>query len=68
VSTATADTQGVAINVRFIQEGRVAVLSKQTRLDQLDWQDYLTWTHKNIRSRGGFWLEYDNDRNHSYQF
>jgi hypothetical protein len=64
VSTATADTQGVAINVldSFNGGGSPCCPSK-TRLDQLDWQDYLTWTHKKHTIKGGFQLEYDNDRN-----
>ncbi len=64
MSTATADTQGVAINVldSFNGGGSPCCPSK-TRLDQLDWQDYLTWTHKKHTIKGGFQLEYDNDRN-----
>ena len=64
VSTATADTQGAAINVldSFNGGGSPCCPSK-TRLDQLDWQDYLTWTHKKHTIKGGFQLEYDNDRN-----
>jgi outer membrane receptor for ferrienterochelin and colicin len=64
VSTATADTQGLAINVLdSFYGGGSPCCPGRTRLDQLDWQDYLTWTHKKHTVKGGFQLEYDNDLN-----
>lgn len=63
ISETTADTQGVAINVLdAFSSGGSPCCPNKTRLDQLDWQDYLTYTHKKHLIKGGFQLEYENDR------
>ena len=63
VSSATAKTPGVAINVLdAFQSGGNTCCPNATRQNQLDFQDYLTFTYKKHTLKGGFQLEYDNNR------
>src|SRR5262245_32715377 len=66
ISNATADTTGVAINVLDAFNGGGATCCPSSgRTDNLEWQDYLTWTQKKHTLKGGIQLQYDNIRDYS---
>ena len=61
VTDATAKTPGVAINVLdAFNGGGATCCPNSSRQDQLDFQDYLTYTYKKHTLRGGFQLQYEN--------
>jgi Carboxypeptidase regulatory-like domain len=63
VSGQTAKTQAVAINVPdAFNGGGDPCCPNKTRQDQLDFQDYLTFSYKKHSLRGGFQFEYENNR------
>jgi TonB dependent receptor len=63
VSASTANTQGIAINVLdSFSGGGAPCCPSSSRQDQLDFQDYLTYTYKKHTVRGGFQLQYWNNR------
>ena len=60
---ATARTPGVAINVLdAFNAGGATCCPSSSRQDQLDFQDYLTYTPGKHTIRGGFQLQYENNR------
>ena len=62
-SDQTAKTQAVAINVPdAFNGGGDPCCPNKTRQDQLDFQDYLTFSYKKHSLRGGFQFEYENNR------
>ncbi len=62
LTNATARTPGVAINVLDAFNGGGATCCPSgSRQDQLNFQDYLTYTHNKQTIRGGFQLEYENN-------
>ncbi|MBI1762614.1 MAG: carboxypeptidase regulatory-like domain-containing protein, partial [Acidobacteria bacterium] len=63
---ATADTTGVAINVLdAFGGGGATCCPSRTRQDNLEWQDYLTWTKQKHTLKSGIQLQYDNIRDNS---
>jgi carboxypeptidase family protein/TonB-dependent receptor-like protein len=63
INTAVARTPGVAINVLdAFNSGGATCCPSSSRQDQLDFQDYLTFTLKKHTLRGGFQLAYYNNR------
>jgi hypothetical protein len=61
VTDSTAKTPGVAINVLdAFQSGGATCCPSSSNQDQLDFQDYLTYTLKKQTIRGGFQLLYEN--------
>jgi hypothetical protein len=63
INTSVARTPGVAINVLdAFQSGGATCCPSSSRQDQLDFQDYLTFTLKKHTLRGGFQLAYYNNR------
>jgi len=63
-SSQAAKTPGVAINVPdAFSGGGDPCCPNRSRQDQLDFQDYLTFSYKRHSLRGGFQFEYENNRN-----
>ncbi len=63
ISNQTARTSGVAINVPdAFSGGGDPCCPNKSRLDRLDFQDYLTFSYKRHSLRGGFQFEYENNR------
>ncbi len=63
INNAVARTPGVAINVLdAFNSGGATCCPSSSRQDQLDFQDYLTFTLKKHTLRGGFQLAYANNR------
>ena len=63
ITNSVARTAGVAINVLdAFQGGGATCCPANSRSDQLDLQDYLTFTLKKHTLRGGFQLQYQNNR------
>lgn len=63
INTAIARTPGVAINVLdAFNSGGATCCPSRSKQDQLDFQDYLTFTLKKHTLRGGFQLAYSNNR------
>lgn len=64
ISDQAARTPGVAINVPdAFSGGGDPCCPNKSRQDQLDFQDYLTFSYKKHSLRGGFQFEYENNRN-----
>jgi Carboxypeptidase regulatory-like domain len=64
ISDQAANTPGVAINVPdAFSGGGDPCCPNKSRQDQLDFQDYLTFSYKKHALRGGFQFEYENNRN-----
>jgi hypothetical protein len=62
-SSATAKTSGVAITVLdAFSSGGAPCCPSSSKQNQLDFQDYLTFTYKKHTLRGGFQLQYENHR------
>jgi hypothetical protein len=62
VSNTTAVSQGMAINVLdAFNGGGSPCCPTSTHQNQLDFQDYLTWTHKRHTFKAGIQFEYDNN-------
>jgi Carboxypeptidase regulatory-like domain len=60
-STAIAKTSGVAINVLdAFSSGGASCCPSNSKQNQLDFQDYLTFTYKKHTLRGGLQLQYEN--------
>lgn len=58
-SDTTAATQGVAINVLDAFNGGGSTCCPNTRKEtNLEWQEYLTWTHKKHTVKSGIQLQY----------
>lgn len=63
INTAVARTPGVAINVLdAFNSGGATCCPSSSHQNQLDFQDYLTFTLKKHTLRGGFQLAYSNNR------
>ena len=63
ITNSVARTPGVAINVLdAFSSGGATCCPSTSRSDQLDFQDYLTFTLKKHTLRGGFQLQYQNNR------
>ena len=61
ITDAEAKTPGVAINVLdAFNSGGATCCPNTSRQDQIDFQDYLTYTRKKHTIRGGFQLQYEN--------
>ncbi|MEO0248474.1 MAG: TonB-dependent receptor, partial [candidate division WOR-3 bacterium] len=62
-SASTANTQGVAINVLdAFNGGGSTCCPNESRQNTLEFQDYLTYTYKTHMIKGGFQLQYENNR------
>jgi hypothetical protein len=62
-SSSTAKTSGVAINVLdAFNGGGAPCCPNNSKQDQLDFQDYLTFIYKKHTLRGGLQLQYENHR------
>src|ERR1700720_3393811 len=60
-STAIAKTSGVAVSVLdAFNSGGSSCCPSSSKQNQLDFQDYLTFTYKKHTLRGGLQLEYEN--------